>query len=144
MNGILDLQRDLRANDFGLREEYTFGIRTLLFAFVRESRLRWKLGVSSRILLTLHLSASVSWRWDAYLCNAWHCWFHWNFQLLSRFRSNGVQILQLRWEEYRKNSFYDVQLVFGVFQLSIPAVLSFEHIWTNTTTLLVKSFPVSI
>ena len=33
MNEILDLQRDLHANDFALCEGYTFGTRTLLFAF---------------------------------------------------------------------------------------------------------------
>ena len=50
MNEILDLQRDLHANDFALCEEYIFGTRTLLCAFPflseRESRLRSMLGVS--------------------------------------------------------------------------------------------------
>ena len=33
MNEILDLQRDLHANDFSLCEEYAFGTRTFLFSF---------------------------------------------------------------------------------------------------------------
>ena len=33
MSEIVDLQRDLHANDFALCEEYTFGTRTLLIAF---------------------------------------------------------------------------------------------------------------
>ena len=41
MNEILELQRDLHANDFAFCEAYTFGIRTFFVCFsllVRESR----------------------------------------------------------------------------------------------------------
>ena len=34
MSEILDLQRDLHANDFAFCEQYTFGIRTLLLPFL--------------------------------------------------------------------------------------------------------------
>ena len=40
MNVVLDLQRDLHANDFALCEEYTFGIRTFLLAFFLKERER--------------------------------------------------------------------------------------------------------
>ena len=67
MNEILDLERDLHANDSALSEEYRFGTRTLSSAFPSLSErervsLLSMLGVSSRLLLTLHMSASVSWR----------------------------------------------------------------------------------
>ena len=29
---------------------------------------------------------------DAYLCNAWHCWFHWNICLLSGVLNTGVKL----------------------------------------------------
>ena len=87
MNKILDLQRDLHASDVARCEELTFGIRTLPFAFLflpervgHPSLNAWGL---LRLLLTLQLSASVSWRGDAFLCNPWHCWFCWHLPLLS-------------------------------------------------------------
>ena len=77
MNEILDLRHDLHAKDFALCEEYTFGIRTRVFAFPFLSEkvaLRSLLAFSSRLLLTLQLSALVPWSGrDAYLFNAWHC-----------------------------------------------------------------------
>ena len=84
-NEILDLQRDLHANDFALCEAYTFGIRTFLFAFLFQSErvaLRSMTRVSSRRLLTLQLSAFVFWRWGCVLVYRTACWFHWNLQLL--------------------------------------------------------------
>ena len=72
-NEILELQRDLHANDFAHCEAYTFGIRTFLFAFLFQSErvaLRSMTRVSSRRLLTLQLSAFVFWRWRACLCIA--------------------------------------------------------------------------
>ena len=66
MNDIFDLQRDLHANGFALREEHTFGTRTLLFAFLFLSQrvgLRSTLGFSSHLLFTLQLFASVFWPW---------------------------------------------------------------------------------
>ena len=59
---ILDLQCDLHANNFALREECTFGIPTLLFAlpFLLEGvTLHSMLWVSPRQLLTLQLSVYV-------------------------------------------------------------------------------------
>ena len=67
MNGILDLQCDLRANDFALREEYRLGFERFHLPLSERVALRWILGVSSRILFTLLLSASVSWRWGCVL-----------------------------------------------------------------------------
>ena len=29
---------------------------------------------------------------DAYSCNAWHCWFHWQFLLLSSVLNHGVKL----------------------------------------------------
>ena len=54
------------------------------------------------------------------------------------------QILQLRREESYEFPLLTVQLVSWVFQCPIAALFSFEHIWTQTTALLAKPFPVSI
>ena len=65
MNEILDLQSDLHANGFAVCEEYTFGIRTLLFAFLFSSEriaLHSMLKIAHRLLLTLQRFASVPWR----------------------------------------------------------------------------------
>ena len=66
MREILDLQRDLQANNFVRYEEYNFGIRTLLFSFpflvIESVVLCSTLRVSPRPLLTLQRSAFVSWR----------------------------------------------------------------------------------
>ena len=74
-NGIhemLDVHRDLHANNFGLREEYPFGTGTLLLAFPFSSEREWialrsMLGVTTCHPVTLSLSASVSWQWDCVL-----------------------------------------------------------------------------
>ena len=47
-------------------------------------------------------------------------------------------------EEYREFSSSGVQLVFWVVHCPIAAMLSFEHICTEMTTLLAKSFLVSM
>ena len=83
-----------------------------------------------RLLLTLQLSASVSWRWERDFVS--------RMALLvppgppaSSWRSDQWrQILQLLREGYRKVSSSDVQLLFWVFQYPITALISFDHIWT--------------
>ena len=63
MNGILDLPRGLHANEFALCGEDTFGIRThcVCLSFFLSER------VDLCSMLTLQLSASVSWRWGCVL-----------------------------------------------------------------------------
>ena len=74
MNEIIDLHRNIHANDFVLCEEYTIWIRTLLIAFLfcqGESPFA-QCWVSSRLPLTLQLSALVSWRWKCALEQRMH------------------------------------------------------------------------
>ena len=140
----LDLQPGLHANDSSLCEEYTFGIRTLLFAFLFLSKivaLRSMLVVSTTFFLTLQLPASVSWRCGV-LCDAWHCWLHWNlFLFFSGILNGGVKIFNfVEWHEVS----FEVQLVLLGFPYSIAVSLSFDHVSTRTSTLLAKSFLVSM
>ena len=53
-------------------------------------------------------------------------------------------IRQLRRAEYRECSSSDVQLEFWVCPYPSTASLSFEHIWTQMTPLLAKSFLLSM
>ena len=62
--------------------------------------------------------------------------FIWRFDQLR-------QVLQLRQDECRNLSSFDVQRVFGV-RDPIAALLSVEHIWTLIFTLLVTSLLVPI
>ena len=61
MNDILDLYRDLHADNFALCEEYTPGIQTLSFA----------LSFCQRVALRAVLEGLLP-PFD----DAWHCWFH--------------------------------------------------------------------
>ena len=97
---------------------------------------------SLSLLLTLQLSALVSWRWGCV-----------------RVQRTAVQVpmespVSLkcsesrrhnpRREEYREFSSSDVQLLFWVLKIPIATLLSCEHMWTWTTTLLARSFLVSM
>ena len=75
---------------------------------------------------------------NAKLFKTWHCWFHKNLRLFSWFFDQRRQILQLRGEEYREFHYSDAQLVFVVFHYAITVLLSFEHIWTQTTIFLAQ------
>ena len=84
VNDVLDLQH---AHDFAVQEKTPLGFELFYcpFSFCQRVALRRVLVVSLRLLLTLQLSASVSWRWRCILVYAWHCWFHWNVKLLHGF-----------------------------------------------------------
>ena len=81
---------------FALCEEYTFDTRTLLFAFPffcqSESAFAQCWGsppANFRHCNFLHLCHGGK---DAFSCNAWHCWFHQHFKLLSFWRlSTGIK-----------------------------------------------------
>ena len=63
----------------------------------------------------------------------------------SFWRSEGWRpSVQLRPAEFPQVYSYDVQLVFGVFQYPIAALLSSERIWSSITTFQAKSFLVSM
>ena len=143
-NEILDLQRDVHAKDFRLLRRihiwdsnalnlpllfcqrgspFAQCFRFSSFFFSHWSFLRWCPGGG-----------------DAYLCNAWHCWFHWKLQLHSGVLKNGVKLFNF----VLLLSFNAVQLVFCVFQCPFAALLSLEHLWKETTAHLARSFLVSM
>ena len=106
MNEILDLQRDLHANNLALCEEHTFGTRTLLFAFHFLSErvaLCSMLGDSPRLLLTLQLSVVCV------LASGMR-----SFLTHDIAGSTGISCF-----------FLEFQLVYWVFQYPIDALLSF-------------------
>ena len=119
-----------------------FVLETLLFPFLCLSErvaFRSVLRVSSRLLLTLQLSAWVPRR---SVCVCVQC-----MALLVPLESQAAfwcQQIQLRWEEYREFSSSDVQLVFGCYPNPIDALLSFKHFCTEMTALLATSFLVSM
>ena len=105
MNEIVHLQRDLHANDFALvKKNTTVELERFYLPFFVSERvaLRSMLGVSSRLLLQCNCPRLCLGGGDACSCNALHCWFHWNLQLLSSVLKKWRQILQLRHKECRK------------------------------------------
>ena len=95
-------------------EKTLLGFERIVFAFpfffVRESRPLLNVDTATFSVGVLAVGVRTC------VC-AWHCWFHWNLQLLSQRSDSWRQILQLRREEYHEFPLLTCSLYFGFFVL---------------------------